>query len=416
MNLSSDNLFIALNNFVQYIEQNKNMYKRKHLNIIKNRLLEKRRFIQVITGPRQVGKTTVIKQLINEKKFPITYIAADDVSEPSGEWIKQQWELLRLKLKTENEHIFVIDEIQKILNWSEIIKKLWDEDSFRKRNIKLILLGSSQMLMQKGLSESLAGRFEIIPMTQWTFNEMHKAFKINEIQYLFFGGYPGGAELITDVSRWREYILNSLIETTLFKDILLMTRIDKPVLLRKLFELGCNYSGQIVSYRKILGQLDDAGNATTLTHYLSLLNTGGLLSGIEKYSKEKIRQRASTPKWQVRDNSLLSVMTNKTPEQIQKDNSIFGRFVESLIGVHLLNSSAEGNYKLYYWREADKEVDFIIEKQGKLIAIEVKTNLKKNFNGIKEFIKRYNPDKTFIIGSEGLQWQDFIKMKPEELF
>jgi predicted AAA+ superfamily ATPase len=394
------------------------MFKRRHLNILKNRLLENRKFIQVIAGPRQVGKTTLILQLIKEEKFNIHYISADNVSNAGEEWVKQQWELVRIKISSshETEQIIAIDEIQKINNWSEIVKKFWDDDTFNNRNIKLILLGSSQMLMQKGLSESLAGRFEIIFMNQWRFTEMNEAFGFDENQYLYFGGYPGSAGLINDEQRWKDYILNSLIETTLFKDILLMTRIDKPELLRRLFELGSSYSGQIVSYSKILGQLDDAGNSTTLSNYLSLLDRGGLLKGIDKYSKIKIRQRASSPKWQVKDNSFLSVMSNKTFKQVLNDNSLFGRFVESLIGVNLLNDSVDGNYKVYYWRDGIFEVDFIIEKQDKIIALEVKSNYQKKAKGIREFSKRFNPDKSFIIGEEGIKWNEFIKINPIELF
>jgi uncharacterized protein len=413
-----NNLLIALSKNTHYIEQKGNMYKRKHLNLLKNRLLESRRHIQVIVGPRQVGKTTLISQLIKEEKFFINYISADNVSNAGEEWIKQQWELVRLKLDspTIEEQILAIDEIQKINNWSEIIKKYWDEDTFKNRNIKIVLLGSSQMLMQKGLSESLAGRFEIIFMNQWTFPEMKEAFGFDENKYLYFGGYPGSAGLINDEQRWRDYILNSLIETTLFKDILLITRIDKPALLRRLFELGSSYSGQIVSYSKILGQLDDAGNSTTLSNYLSLLDKGGLLTGVDKYSKIKIRQRASSPKWQVKDNSLLSVMSDKTFEQVRDNKSLFGRFVESLIGAHLLNFSIDGNFKVYYWRDGIFEVDFILEKQDKIIALEVKSNYQKTQKGIREFSKRFNPDKTFIISEEGISWKEFIKINPVDLF
>jgi len=381
-------------------------------------MLEPRHFIQIIAGPRQVGKTTLVTQLINELSSPITYISADNVSNPNSDWIETQWDMVRteFQLDRKSESILIFDEIQKISNWSEAIKKQWDKDSFENRNLKLILLGSSQMLLQKGISESLAGRFELIPMNQWTYTEMHEAFGFNELEYLWFGGYPGGAILRNDEARWKEYILNSLIEPTLYKDILLTTRIDKPTLLRKLFELGCSYSGQIVTFKKILGQLDDAGNTTTLSHYLSLLDLGGLLSGIEKYSKEKIRQRASSPKWQVRDNALLSVMSGKTFEQMQNDSILFGRFVESAIGAHLTNSKKENKTNLYYWREGDKEIDFIVEYDNKIIGIEVKSSVNKSSKGLYEFKKRYSPHKSLVIEKDGLDWKEFIKIDPRELF
>lgn len=394
------------------------MYYRKQLTILKNRLLEPRKFIQIIVGPRQIGKTTLIKQLKNETNLYIDYVSADVENNPNNEWIRTKWNGLRLKIKssTITEVVFVIDEVQKIHNWSESIKSLWDEDSFNDINIKLVLLGSSQMLIQKGFSESLMGRFELIRMEHWTYKEMHEAFGFSEEQFLWFGGYPGGAELINDENRWKEYIQNSLIESTLLKDILLLTRIDKPVLVQKLFEIGCSYSGQIVSYRKILGQLDDAGNATTLANYLNLLDSAGMLCGIEKFSLEKIRRKASSPKWQVHNNALLSVLSGNGFQKMLNNPKLFGRFVESAIGTHLLNQRYESGYKLYYWRDSDLEVDFVLVKNNKVIAIEVKSGITQKISGLKEFVKRFSPFKTYLVGKSGLLWNDFLKIDVDNLF
>jgi uncharacterized protein len=394
------------------------MYRKKQLDILRQRLLESRNFIQVISGPRQVGKTTIIKQLISEKTFPVTYLSADSISAPEKTWIEIQWDTIRAKMHASGakEAVLVFDEIQKITGWSEAVKKEWDKDTFENRNIKLVLLGSSRLLLLKGISESLAGRFELIPVNHWVYQEMHDAFGYSELDYLWFGGYPGGAKLKTDESRWKDYIINSLIETTLYNDILLMTRIDKPSLLRKLFELGCSYSGQIVSFNKILGQLQDAGNTTTLSHYLMLLDYSGLLKGIEKFSKSKIRRRSSSPKWQVKDNALLSVMSGKTLNQVQSEPELFGRYVESAIGAHLLNSGKAGGINLYYWREVDKEVDYIIESDNRFITVEVKSTVLKSSKGIYEFNKRFNPLKSIIVGQGGINWKDFLKIDPADLF
>jgi len=173
------------------------------------------------------------------------------------------------------------------------------------------LLGSSPLLVQQGLSESLAGRFEILRIGHWSFSEMRDAFGLTVDQYLYFGGYPGSAALINDEERWRRYLLDSLIETTLARDILLMNRVDKPALLRQMFRLGCEYSGQILSYQKMLGQLQDAGNTTTLAHYLDLLSGAGMLCGLSKFSSEVVRQRGSSPKLQVLNNGLMTAQSGQ---------------------------------------------------------------------------------------------------------
>ena len=303
------------------------MIKRSDFQKIKDRIIDKRKFIQVIAGPRQVGKTTLVKQLLEESDTPSQYLSADNTEPGDSSWIESQWEAIRFKLKRENikEFILVIDEVQKITSWSEIVKQQWDDDSFHEINIKLILLGSSQLLLQKGLSESLAGRFELIQMPHWSYNEMKQAFGVNEEQFVLFGSYPGAADLIGEEERWKNYILNSLIETTISKDIFQLNRVDKPALLKRLFELGCNYSGQILSYSKMLGQLQDAGNTTTLSHYLNLLDNAGLLSGIEKFYVEKMRQKASSPKFMVQNTALMTALSDNSIDYFRSTPNVWGR-------------------------------------------------------------------------------------------
>lgn len=310
----------------------------------------------------------------------------------------------------------IIDEIQKVPNWSETVKKLWDEDSRNSTNIKVILLGSSRLLVQKGLTESLAGRFESIYLTHWSFSEMEEAFGWDAKKFAWFGGYPGSAEIIKDQPRWKHYIKDSLIETSISKDILMLTRIDKPALLKKLFELGCLYSGQILSYTKIMGQLQDAGNTTTLSHYLKLLETAGLLGGIEKYSHTTIRKRSSSPKFQVHNNSLLSSQSSLQYEEIVKDSTAWGRIVESAIGAYLVNQSIRENFSVYYWREGNDEVDFVLESKGKAVAIEVKSSISKNTRGIYNFTKKFGNIKTYLIDNKNLSWEEFLKVNPLDLF
>ena len=287
------------------------MTERIYIQQLTQRIEEQRNFIQVIVGPRQVGKTTMIIQLLKDTTISNTFESADAVLNSSSEWILQVWETARLKMKLsqETEHLLVIDEVQKIDNWSEIIKQQWDRDTREGTNIKVILLGSSRLLIQKGLTESLAGRFETLYMGHWSYAEMEAAFGWTIEQYVYFGGYPGSTSLIKDEQRWKNYIKDALIETSISKDILMLTRVDKPALLKRLFELGALYSGQILSYTKLMGQLQDAGNTTTLSHYLNLLSDAGLLGGIEKYSGTVLKTRSSSPKFQVFNNALLSAQS-----------------------------------------------------------------------------------------------------------
>jgi predicted AAA+ superfamily ATPase len=234
-------------------------YKRPVFEVAKARVTEARRFIQVLSGPRQSGKTTIAHQIMESLGIPCHYATGDQPLLKAGTWIEQQWEVARLKLKETNKTVLLIlDEIQKIHGWSEAVKRLWDEDFAGRRKLLVMILGSSPLLMERGLSESLAGRFEIIPVTHWSFNEMNEAFGWDLERFIFYGGYPGSVLLVADPQRWANYINESLIETTLSRDILLMKRVDKPALLRRLFELCAGYSAQVLSYQKMLVQLQDA--------------------------------------------------------------------------------------------------------------------------------------------------------------
>jgi predicted AAA+ superfamily ATPase len=394
------------------------MFERPHLQPIIKRIREPRRFIQVLIGPRQVGKTTLINQLLEKCKIPNHFASADAVAASNIAWLEQQWETARLKMKQEKaqEYLLVIDEIQKIANWSETAKLLWDTDTRARRQLKVILLGSSRLLLQQGLSESLAGRFETTYMGHWSFLEMQQAFGWDSNQYVWFGGYPGSAPLISDEDRWKAYVQQSLIETSISKDILMLTRIDKPALMKRLFELGCLYSGQILSYNKMIGQLLDAGNTTTLSHYLDLLNTAGLLAGIEKYSGNLIYKRSSSPKFQVHNTALISAGSQELFKDILVKPDGWGRMVESSIGAHLINYSITEGLSVSYWRERNEEVDFVLERKGKIIGIEVKSGTTQSSSGISVFKKAFNPFKVLLVGKSGIPWQDFLKLNPVELF
>lgn len=391
---------------------------RSEIKILESRLSEDRRFIQVIAGPRQVGKTTLVHQFLHIYKNKYQFLSADGFANPGNTWIEQQWESVRLRMKTEQlpEFLLVIDEIQKINNWSETVKAEWEKDTRLGMNIKVILLGSSRLLLNKGLNESLAGRFELIHMTHWSFPEMHSAFDISEEEYIWFGGYPGAIALKGDDERWRDYIRHALIETSISKDILLLERVDKPALLKNLFELGCAYSGQILSYNKILGQIQDAGNTTTLSHYLRLLGDAGLLTGLEKFSGERVTQRGSSPKFMVLNTALMSVYNKYSFPDILNKPEAWGRLVESAIGAYFLNLSYKSGMKVYYWRNANYEVDFVLEYKGKVAAIEIKSGVSSNAKGMEIFKKEFHPDKMYVIENSGFSWKDLLKIQITDLF
>lgn len=370
----------------------------------------------MIVGPRQVGKTTTILSVLDEIKIPYHYISADTPAPQETVWLEGQWEVARLKIGKGNG-ILVIDEVQKIQRWSDIVKKLWDEDTRKGLNLHVVLLGSSQLLIQKGLSESLAGRFEIIHATHWSYKECRDAFGWDIDTFLYYGGYPGAAGLISDRERWRRYILDSLIETTISRDILLLTRVDKPALLRRLFNLACQYSGEILSYNKMLGQLQDAGNTTTLAHYLYLLSGAGMVTGIEKYSLSAMRQRASSPKFIALNNALITAQVELAYDEAKANRKFWGRLVESAVGAHLINMGYYTPLNVFYWREKNREVDFVIVKGKKVIAIEVKSGREKNsFSGLEAFSKISKNCSKLLIGDNGLPLCEFFLLKPEELF
>ncbi|MDP3399337.1 MAG: ATP-binding protein [Bacteroidales bacterium] len=394
------------------------MFERPYLKLIKTRIEEPRKFIQVVLGPRQVGKTTMMTQLLSQISIQSQYESADGISATSSAWLMQSWESARLRLKASgaNEYLLVIDEIQKIDNWSEVVKQQWDLDTRDKVNIKVILLGSSRLLIQKGLTESLAGRFETLYLTHWSYPEMREAFGWSIEQFVYFGGYPGSAILVNDEERWSSYIRDSLIETSISKDILMLTRVDKPALLKRLFDIGCLYSGQVLSYTKIIGQLQDAGNTTTLANYLKLLSDCGLLGGLEKYSGDIIRKRASSPKFQVYNNALITSQGGENYEKAIVNPQLWGRLVESSVGTHLINNSIYERYNLYYWREGNYEVDFVLEKGDKLIGLEVKSGLKSDNAGIGIFAEKFHPEKILLVGTGGVPYKEFLEINPGDIF
>ena len=394
------------------------MYKRAEYQVITERLKEPRKFIQVVMGARQIGKSTVVKQVLQDLDMPYRLFSADNVPATNNAWISDCWAAARSLKESRGWEsvVLVIDEIQKIANWSEAVKKEWDDDTFHGRNIKVLLLGSSRELLEKGLSESLAGRFEEIRMSHWRYREMQECFGFSLDQYMFYGGYPGAATLIGDEDRFGQYIQSAIIEATINKDILMDTPISKPALLRQTFELGAAYSGELLSLNKMLGSLQDAGNTVTLAGYINLLDESGLLCGLQKFSIDMARRRASIPKLQVYNNALKMVYSPLTFEQVILNRKAWGRIFESAIGAYLVNQAFVHRFEVFYWRERDDEVDFVLRKKGAVVAIEVKSNAEKRTEGLDKFRKLFHPQTAFIVGDGGISAEDFFSMDLRKLF
>jgi len=387
-------------------------YRRPTYTTLISRLREPRRFIQVIAGPRQSGKTTLAQQVLRSWKGTSIYQSADIPGLREETWIVQRWEAAREQAKgadRRKEVLLVLDEIQKIPQWSETVKRLWDEDTVKGLPLKVVLLGSSPLLIAGGLTESLAGRFELIPVTHWSYTEMREAFGWDLETYVFFGGYPGSAPLANDYQRWSSYVSESLIETSISRDILLMEKVLKPALLRRLFHLGVDYSGQMRSYTKMLGQLTDAGNTTTLAHYLQLLSGAGLMTGLGKYSGSAVRRRSSSPKLLILNTALMTAMGPHSFEAAVKDPVYWGRLVETAVGAHLVNTSRGTKTEVFYWREGHREVDFVLRAGERTTSIEVKSGLNRDgLPGMEAFSKRFSPDRQILVGNDGIPLEEFL--------
>ncbi len=411
-------------------------FKRYQIITLGDRLAEAPHRLIALFGPRQTGKTTLIRQALRQIELKSLYLAVDAPTSPvlhvlaeasektvslpqvrDADWLVQNWEDARREAERfRRGFVLVFDEIQKIPRWSETVKGLWDADRARGCPLHVVLLGSAPLPIQSGLHESLAGRFESIRVTHWSFKEMSEAFDFDLPQYLYFGGYPGAVPFVRDQDRWRDYVLGALVEPNIERDLLLMTRVDKPALLKRLFELGAAYSGQILSYNKMLGQLQDAGNTTTLARYLDLLSRAGLLTGLLKYSNQPLRSKLSSPKLNVLNTALMTAGSGYSFDEAQADRTFWGRLVESAVGAHLFNT-ASSDIQLHYWRDGSLEVDFVLQRGSQSIPIEVKSGLKmRPLRGMDTFKQQFSPRRSLLVGEGGIPLDEFLTVSAHQWF
>lgn len=387
-------------------------YQRPHTAELLRRVHEPRRFIQVLAGARQVGKTTIALQALDRLDLPHHYVSADEPTLRGNDWLHAQWEYARaLAADHASGALLVVDEIQKVEAWAESVKALWDDDTRRARQLRVVLLGSAPLLVRHGMNESLAGRFEVIHVPHWGLQEMQEAFGWSLETFLAYGGYPGAVGLVEEPDRWARYIRDALIETTIARDVLLHARVHKPALLRRLFELGSVASGQVVALSKLLGQLHDAGNTTTLAHYLDLLQGAGMLAGLPKYARTEARRRAASPKFQVFATALMTALDRRPPLRQLADPVTRGRLVESAVGAHLLASAPQAQLDVAYWRERDAEVDFVVHGGNQVLAIEVKSGAARpnRRRGLEAFLRFAPNAKPLLVGGDGVPLETFLR-------
>ena len=393
-------------------------YERSLVPALARRLADGSDLIVAIFGPRQSGKTTAIRQALDRCGLPALYHAVDTVTAPSsavgrrghplerdGYWLAARWAEARRDARRQGAWVvLVLDEVQQIPDWSSVVKGLWDEDRRRGDRVRAVLLGSAPMLMQQGLTESLAGRFHPFRITHWSFGEMSAFADFELDDFLWYGGYPKARSYRGRPRAWTEYVRDALIHTTVRRDVLAMTRIGKPALLEHLLRVGSQLSGQIVAYSKLLGHLQDAGNATTLARYLSLLEQVGLLAGLPRFARQEHRRRAAPPKLNVLNPALMTAATSRSRATALADRFFRGRLVESAVGAHLYLTNSPGT-ELHYWREVGgghREVDFVTERNGRLYAIEVKSGAKTGSGaGLDAFRKRFPEAVPVVVGGPG---------------
>lgn len=396
------------------------MYQRRHLNILTSRMAEPRRRMQIVIGPRQVGKSTLVGQFTEGISVPFDFFAADGVNRFDSSWIPNKWQQVRMRMDihSEQEHILIIDEVQKIRGWSEQVKKEWDEDSRSHRNLKVILLGSSRLLLQKGLEESLEGRFETIKMGYWDWQEMHEAFGFSMDEYVYFGGFPGLAPDIQDEDRWRNLMEDSIISPILTRDILEIEEIRNPALLRQVFELACIESAKELSLTKMQGTMN-SGTVPTIKNYLDILNKSMIVQPLQNYSPLRVKEKQSVPKMQVFNNAFRNRFGTFSFDEARVDPAEWGRLIESAVGAHLANRAMTDDYELFYWRnERRQECDYVLRKGQALVAIEVKSGSVDKTVGFEKFKERFADKVTaaFIVGPHALPLDDFFMMDLKSLF
>lgn len=414
-------------------------YERAQVATLAQRLLcEPPERIFALFGPRQTGKTTIVDQALaryrRETARETLYCAADAVEEgaPGGgdettsvrgrtrrqrlgaKWITRRWNDARVRAERSGGCVLVFDEIQEIPRWSSVVERLWNADRGLRRRPQVVILGSTPLSVQSGLTESLAGRFEPFSVPLWSLREMEEAFGFDLQRYLYFGSYPGVAGVAVEGAEdeWRTVVLDGCLRPIIEQEIVAFTRVEEPALMKHLFEMGAHYSGRVVSFTKLLGHFRDAGNTTTLSRYLDLLEAVGLVAGLSGYATAPLARRSS-PKLLVLNPALLTALSRFDFRDALADRSFWGQVVESAVGAHLFQTRPP-SAGLYYWRAGNAEVDFVLERGPHLLAIEVRSGAFRGARaGLAAFRAKYPHARTLPVGEGGVPVAEFLSEPAE---
>lgn len=382
---------------------------------LRKRLQASPNLLQVVVGPRQVGKTTALEQVIEGWSGGAHFATADLPAPPDAAWIQAQWAVARREAqKRRGSTLLVLDEIQKVPRWSEVVKAELDDDRRHRRPLRAVVLGSAALSVARGASESLAGRFETHFVPHWSAPECERAFRWDLDRWLYFGGYPSAAPLTKSHARWADYVRGALIEPVVTRDVLQLAQVAKPALLRRLLMAATAAPAEVVSLTKLLGQLQDAGNVVTLAHYLELLGSSFVVSGLQRWSPERARLRASPPKLVFWSNTFVTASAAEGFREARARPERWGRLVENAVGAQLLVAARQHGFELWYWRHGNDEVDYVVEQGRRVWAIEVKSGRPRAASGLAAFTRRYPAARAVVVGSGGLALDDFFGGSPRE--
>lgn len=374
--------------------------------------------VQVLTGPRQVGKTTLLLELA--RRLPnAVYHAVDTPEAAMPGW----WEAIWRDVQSRTKHgpaVVLLDEIQYLANWDRLMKAKVDEIQRNKLAVNVAVSGSSALLVGRGLKETMAGRFEKLRLLHWSAADLQAAFSLTDDEAVAHlvrrGSYPGAFPLRADSARWRAYLRDSIIEPAIGRDILLMEPVRKPALLRQLFLVCLGHPAEIVSLQKLAGELHAAGALETVAHYLAVLEQAYLVAGLEKFSPRMLRRRAAPPKIVVLNNALMAAL-----EEVSDAHPRWGLWVENACLAHAWNRGQE----LFYWREEPLEVDGVFMGSWGNWAVEVKAGSfsARDLGGLLEFCRRYPEFQPLVLCSQEraddripgvrlMYWGDFLLGEP----
>jgi len=373
--------------------------------------------IQVLFGPRESGKTTLAQQAIQAFAGRATYVSSDGPTAIDAFDLEQKWELARLECRRSGRWLLILDEVQRTAGWSAVARRLRDGDAGEGLDLRVLMIGSSMPLLDAGLKSDLQGLYDMTPTGHWSYAEIQERFGWTLDQYIYFGGYPRTAEMLANEEGWRAFLLEQVIETALARDVLLSAQVAKPSLLRSFFRLACTHSAEVLSFQKMTTQLPGAGNTTTLSGYLELLQGAGLVRGLQKFDDGEERKRGSIPKLQVFNSGLATALSGWTYESARGDGDRWGRLVESAIGAHLANAAVTGEIDdLCYWRERNRDVAFVIRAGNRIVALDVKAGQRKiSMPGIEVFARAFRPYRRLEVGAEGIPVEEFLRISPREL-